>query len=179
MHIYKTATGELVKSLTHKKQINWEPQWSADEKLFCKIVNTDVIFYENQNFDKIVARISNHKVASFKLSPNVGTYFLICHSPGSPGQPSFGKLYKYPNFEDNQAIANKSFFSADKLEVKWNSKGNNALLLTSTEVDKTGGSYYGKQGLHFMGLNGQTNMITLSKIDGLIGWLGINVENDL
>ncbi|CAH0557666.1 unnamed protein product [Brassicogethes aeneus] len=163
LHIYKTATGELIKSFTHKKQTNWKPQWSSDEELFSKMQNTDIVFYENLNFDKIVARVNCHKVLSYGLSPNVGTYFLICHTPGTPGQPSFGRLFKYPNFDSPQAIANKSFFQADKLDVKWNSKGNNALLLTSTEVDKTGGSYYGKQGLHFMGVNGQTNLITLSK----------------
>lgn len=72
-------------------------------------------------------------------------------------------MYKYPNFENQQTIASKSFFQADKVDFMWNLKGNNALLLTSTEVDKTGGSYYGKQGLHFMGLNGQTSIVTMSK----------------
>ncbi|XP_050312953.1 eukaryotic translation initiation factor 2A [Anthonomus grandis grandis] len=161
LKIYKTDGGELVKSFIQKKQVNWEPQWSNDEKLFTRLVNTDVVFYEDLNFERIVTRITGHKVASYKLSPNVGTYFILCHTLGSPGQPSFGRLFKYPNFEN--ALANKSFFQADKVEFLWNSKGNNALLLTSTEVDKTGGSYYGKQGLHFIGLNGQTAMVTLSK----------------
>lgn len=163
LKIYKSENGELVKTFVHKKQANWEPQWSADEKLFSRVVNTDVVFYEDLNFEKIVARINSYKVASYKLSPNIGVYFILCHTPGSPGQPSFGRLFKYPNFEAAQAIANKSFFQADKVEFIWNSKGNNALILTSTEVDKTGGSYYGKQGLHFVGLNGQTSIITLSK----------------
>lgn len=73
------------------------------------------------------------------------------------------RLFKYPNFDGQSALANKSFFQADKVDFYWNNKGNNALLLTSTEVDKTGGSYYGKQGLHFMGLNGETSFINLSK----------------
>lgn len=73
------------------------------------------------------------------------------------------RLFKYPNFDGPSAITNKSFFQADKVDFYWNSKGNNALLLTTTEVDKTGGSYYGKQGLHFIGLNGQTSIIGLSK----------------
>ncbi|CAH1959555.1 unnamed protein product [Acanthoscelides obtectus] len=163
LHVYKSENGELVKSFIHKKQVNWEPQWSADEKLFSRIVNTDLVFHEDLNFDKVAARINSYKVASYKLSPNVGTYFVLCHTPGSPGQPSFGRLFKYPNFDAQQSMTNKSFFQADNLEVYWNFKGSNALLLTSTEVDKTGGSYYGKQGLHFMGLNGQSSMITLSK----------------
>lgn len=71
------------------------------------------------------------------------------------------RLFKYPNFDGQQAIASRSFFQADKVEYYWNSKGNNALLLTMTEVDKT--SYYGKQSLHFIGTNGQTAMVTLGE----------------
>lgn len=55
------------------------------------MVNTDVVFYEDLNFERIVARINCHKVISYKISPNVGTYFVLCHTPGSPGQPSFGR----------------------------------------------------------------------------------------
>lgn len=73
------------------------------------------------------------------------------------------RLFKYPNFDNQQVVANKSFFQADKVEYYWNAKGNNALLLTVTEVDKTGGSYYGKQGLHFIGTNGYTSLVTMSK----------------
>lgn len=35
--------------------------------------------------------------------------------------------------------------------------------MTSTEVDKTGASYYGKQTLHYMASNGSTAMVTFSK----------------
>ncbi|XP_050517421.1 eukaryotic translation initiation factor 2A [Diabrotica virgifera virgifera] len=163
LKIYKTANGELVKTFVHKKQANWEPQWSHDEKLFSRIVNTDVVFYEDLNFERIVARINSSKVSSYKISPNVGVYFVLCHTLGSPGQPSLARLFKYPSFDTTQAIANRSFFQADKVDIMWNAKGNSALLLTSTEVDKTGGSYYGKQGLYFVGLNGETSIITLSK----------------
>lgn len=69
-----------------------EPQWSADEKLFVRIVNTDVVFYEDLNFERIVARINCHKVNAYKISPNIGTYFVLCHNPpDGPGQPAFGR----------------------------------------------------------------------------------------
>ncbi|GJQ85744.1 hypothetical protein Trydic_g12149 [Trypoxylus dichotomus] len=167
LNIFKSEDGSLVKNFIQKKQLNWEPQWSADEVLFSRIVNTDIVFYENCNFERIVCRINSCKVATYSLSPMVGVYYVLLHSPGGQGQPSFGKLFKYPNFENQQVVANKSFFQADKVEYYWNSRGSNALLLTVTEVDKTGGSYYGKQGLHFIGTNGQTSIVTMSK-DGPI-----------
>jgi len=163
LNIYKSENGELVKNFVHKKQSNWEPQWSSDEFLFARLSNTDVVFYENGNFNNILHRINAHKVASFSLSPTSGTYFVLCHTLGGQGQPSFGRLFKYPSFDNQQSLANKSFFQADKVEYYWNAKGTHVLLLTMTEVDKTGGSYYGKQGLHFIGTNGETAMVTLSK----------------
>lgn len=167
LHIYKTEDGEQVKSFVQKKQTNWEPQWSVDEHLCARMVNTDIVFYEGSNFERIVHRINSCKVGSYSIAPTAGTYHVLCHAVGSQGQPSFGKLYKYPNFENQQILANKSFFQADKVEFYWNPKGCSALLLTITEVDKTGGSYYGKQGLHFLSTSGQTSMVTMSK-DGPI-----------
>lgn len=32
---------------------------------------------------------------------------------GSSGQPSFGRLFKYPKFEIGEAIASKSFFQVN------------------------------------------------------------------
>ncbi|KAF5307014.1 hypothetical protein FQR65_LT18486 [Abscondita terminalis] len=79
------------------------------------------------------------------MSPTVGSYYLVCHTQGGSGQPSIGRLFKYPSFENQQSVANKSFFQCDKVEFYWHTKGTHVLLLTMTEVDKTGGSYYGKQ----------------------------------
>lgn len=47
----------------------------------------------------------------------------------------------------------------------WNNQGTNVLLMTSTEVDKTGASYYGKQTLHYLSTKGETAMVMLSKLD--------------
>lgn len=46
----------------------------------------------------------------------------------------------------------------------WNNKGTNVLLLTSTEVDKSGASYYGKQSLHYLSTKGETAIVLLSEL---------------
>lgn len=49
---------------------------------------------------------------------------VAVYVPGSKGAPSFVRLYQYPNFGGPQsALANKSFFKADKVVLLWNSKG--------------------------------------------------------
>lgn len=163
LNIYKSEDGSFVKSFVHKKQINWEPQWSNDEHIFSRMINTDVIFYEDCNFERIVHRINCDKIASYSLSPADGMPYVLCSTAGVKGQPSFARIFKYPNFDVQQAIATKTFFQADKVDFYWNCKGTHALVLTSVEVDKTGGSYYGKQGLYFIASGGETSTITLGK----------------
>lgn len=43
----------------------------------------------------------------------------------------------------------------------WNNRGTEVLLMTSTDIDKTGASYYGKQTLHFISTKGDTAMVLL------------------
>ncbi|KAF3420850.1 hypothetical protein E2986_01016 [Frieseomelitta varia] len=81
---------------------------------------------------------------------------------GKSDQPSFARLFQYPKFEFTQALAYKSFFQADRVNVYWNNNGTSVLLMTSTEVDKTGASYYGKQTLHYLSTKGETSMVMLS-----------------
>lgn len=45
----------------------------------------------------------------------------------------------------------------------WNKRGTGLLLLTSTEVDQSNTSYYGKQSLHFMSTKGESYAVQLSK----------------
>ncbi|XP_076751618.1 eukaryotic translation initiation factor 2A isoform X1 [Xylocopa sonorina] len=161
LHIWKSETGELVKSFVQKKQSEWEPQWTSDEKVCAIIVGANVVLYEDVNFNKVMYRINVAKVAKFSISPSNSPYYILCYMPGKSDQPSFGRVFQYPKFESTQAVANKSFFQADRVNIYWNNRGTNVLLMTSTEVDKT--SYYGKQTLHYLSIKGETAMVTLSK----------------
>lgn len=46
--------------------------------------------------------------------------------------------------------------------MMWNKRSTGLILLTSTEVDSTGASYYGKQALHFMSTRGDSFAVQLS-----------------
>ena len=41
--------------------------------------------------------------------------------------------------------------------------GSGVLVLTTTEVDKTGASYYGEQGLHYLSAKGEGNIVLLGE----------------
>jgi len=64
--------------------------------------------------------------------------------------------------EATEALASKSFFQADRVDIFWNDRGNSALVMTTMDVDKTGASYYGKQGLHYLSTKGETALVSLS-----------------
>ena len=51
-----------------------------------------------------------------------------------------------------------------KLFTFLSASGDAVLVLTTTEVDKTGASYYGEQGLHYLSSRGEGNIVILSQL---------------
>ncbi|KAK7809761.1 hypothetical protein U0070_002550 [Myodes glareolus] len=114
--------------------------------------------------DTIANKLHLQKVNDFNLSPGSQPYKVAVYVPGSKGAPSFVRLYQYPNFSGpHAALANKSFFKADKVTMLWNKKATAVLVIASTEVDKTGASYYGEQTLHYIATNGESAVVQLPK----------------
>jgi translation initiation factor 2A len=162
LHIFKSENFELVKSFIQKRQTEWEPQWSCDETICGILINSEIFFYENANFDRFVHKINVSKQGRFKISPGAAPHHVVCYFPEKSGVPSTTRLFKYPEFEISQTVATKSFFQADGVEFFWNLKGTSVLILSSVDVDKSGASYYGKQALHYLSVKGETSMVTFS-----------------
>jgi translation initiation factor 2A len=164
LQIWNVKTGESVKGFVQKKQMHWNPEWSADETLCARIVGGEIFFHENNNFDSVTKKFNQQKVTDFSLAGGRPPHHFGCYVAGTKGQPSFIRVYCYPRIEGLQsAIANKSFFKGDKVDFMWNKKGTGLLLLTGTEVDKTGASYYGVQNLHYVGTNGDSCIVQTTK----------------
>ncbi|XP_066478159.1 eukaryotic translation initiation factor 2A isoform X2 [Tiliqua scincoides] len=164
LQVFDVKTGKCLKSFIQKKMQNWCPCWSDDESICARSVNNELHFFENNNFSTIANKLHLQKVSDFVLSPGDQPTKVAVYVPGSKGAPSFVRLYQYPNFGGPQsALANKSFFKADKVVLLWNSKATAVLVIASTEVDKTGASYYGEQTLHYMATNGESAVVQLPK----------------
>ncbi|XP_026764409.2 eukaryotic translation initiation factor 2A isoform X1 [Galleria mellonella] len=164
LHVYKSATGECVGSFTQKNQAGWEPQWSSDEKLFSIQMTNRILFYEDGKFDRYVQHLQADKLKSFSLSPSPGlSYYLAIFTLGKQGQPSAWRVLKYPQLDIMQSVVSRSTFQADKATFYWNRRGTNVFAMTQTDVDKTGGSYYGKQSLSFGDVKGNAGNVTFSK----------------
>ncbi|KAG8195231.1 hypothetical protein JTE90_027972 [Oedothorax gibbosus] len=164
LHLLDAKTGTSIKSFIQKKQKGWNPQWSDDEKICARNVNNEVHFFEDANFDKIAKKIFLQKVAYFSLAPGDAPYHIACFVPGFKGQPSFVRLFRYPNFEgSNAVIAQKSFFKAERTDFYWNKTGKDCIFLTSVDVDKSGANYYGELNLYYASVKGDTAKLKLGK----------------
>ncbi|XP_061493006.1 eukaryotic translation initiation factor 2A isoform X2 [Rhineura floridana] len=164
LQVFDVKTGKCLKSFIQKKMQNWCPCWSDDESVCARSVNNELHFFENNNFSTIANKLHLQKVTDFVLSPGDQPTKVAVYVPGSKGAPSFVRLYQYPSFGGPQsALANKSFFKADKVTMLWNIKATAVLVIASTEVDKTGASYYGEQTLHYIATNGESAVVQLPK----------------
>lgn len=166
MFVYDMATGKEVFSIVQKKQTDWEPSWSSDESIFATVIGGETLFYDLSNgiegFTKTIKKIGGSQGAIISVGPGNSPPYIAVYTPGAKGSPSMCKLYKYPALDQNQTIACKSFY-ADHVELIWNKRGTGLLLLSSTEVDKTGASYYGNQALHFLNTKGDSCSVPLGK----------------
>jgi len=109
----------------------------------------------------IHARLQLDGLNSFSLSPGKSVA-IAAFIPERKGQPASVRIYSYPNF--NQQVAAKSFFRADSAELFWNALGTNLLVLTHTDVDATGQSYYGETSLFYLSVAGNYDCrVTLGK----------------
>lgn len=126
------------------------------------MVGGEVVFYEPNGpdgFEKPARKLGSGRNGAVSLSPGTSPHIGF-YVPGVKGAPSMCKIFKYPAV-DGSPVGSKSFFQADKVEMMWNKKGTGMLLLTSTDVDQTGVSYYGKSALHFLNTKGDSFSVQL------------------
>lgn len=164
LQLWDLQNGTCLKALYQKKVQGWCPSWADDEKIAVRSVNNELHFFENNDFSTIANKLHLQKVSEFELSPGTQPSKVVVYVPGSKGAPSFVRLYQYPNFGGvSSSLANKSFFKSDRVAMLWNKKASAVLVTASTEVDKTGASYYGEQTLHYLAVNGDTALVQLPK----------------
>ncbi|XP_076436058.1 eukaryotic translation initiation factor 2A-like isoform X2 [Babylonia areolata] len=162
MVIWDVATGMARKTFLHKKQFGWAPEWSADEAVCCRTANSELHFYQNNDFENVANKLHLQKVADFKMAPGSSPCVISAYVPGIKGQPSYVRVYRYPHFDgQSAAVANKSFYKADRVNMYWNKIGTGLVILTSTESSDS--SYYGEQALHYISTAGESCLVPLDK----------------
>lgn len=162
LKVWDVETGEQTCSFTQKSPTGWNLQYTADEALCARVVTNEVQFFDPQNMaGGPVHRLRQEGVTDFALSPGK-TRAVAVFVPERKGAPAAVRVFNIPSFA--QPVSQKTFFKADRVQLKWNALGTSILCMTSTDVDKTNKSYYGENGLFLLGVAGSFDCrVTLDK----------------
>lgn len=134
-----------------KSQTGWNLQYTHDEKYCARAVSNVIQFYELPKMDTVWGHLRVEGVSDFALSPGKN-YSVAAFVPERKGQPARVKVYQIPNWDT--VLSQKSFFKADRVQLKWNDLGTALLVFAQTDADKTGKSYYGETNLYLMTVAG-------------------------
>ncbi|KAJ1962355.1 hypothetical protein GGI12_002696 [Dipsacomyces acuminosporus] len=154
LKVWESATGELKGTFVQKAYTGWALQWTDDEKFCAKLFPGEVRFYSPTSptlLQKPTLTLKLEGVTAFSLSPGLSPSVAV-FVPEHGGKPAIVRMYTLGAF--SRPSANKTFFNAENVEFYWHKLGTNLLVLTQTEVDRTGRSYYGESSLYFMAAAG-------------------------
>lgn len=86
--------------------------------------------------------------------------------PEKKGKPASVKVFQFPGLET--VVAQKSFYKAQEVVMKWSPTGSSLIVETRTDVDTTGKSYYGESKLFFLQSDGAYDCIVPLTKEGQI-----------
>lgn len=129
-------------------------QYTDDETRALRLVSGEIQTFDPTDFSKgPIAKLRLEGMTTYKLSggqnPHVAAF--VAEKKGAPASL---KVYSLLGLGSAGPVSQKTFFKADKIQIKWNKIGTSVLFLTQTDVDKTGKSYYGETNLYMLTANG-------------------------
>ncbi|KAL8963094.1 MAG: hypothetical protein Q9193_000603, partial [Seirophora villosa] len=145
------AEHNVVGRFVQKSQTGWNLQYTYDERYCARVVTNEVQLYESGDLGNVWNKLRIEGVLDFAVSPGEN-HSIAVFVPERKGQPAAVKVYNVPEF--STPVSQKNFFKGDKVQLKWNQKGTELIVLAQTEVDKTGKSYYGETTLYLLSVNG-------------------------
>jgi translation initiation factor 2A len=151
LKVFRTENAEPITAFVQKSQTGWNLQYTFDEKYCARAVTNEIQFYESHKMDTVWGHLRVEGVADFALSPGKN-YSIAAFVPERKGQPAFVKVFQVPNW--TMVLSQKSFYKADRVQLKWNDLGTALLVFAQTDADKTGKNYYGETNLYLMTVAG-------------------------
>jgi len=132
-------------------------QWTSDEALCARLVSSgsEVQFFAGQELaGGVINRLKlDNAFAGFELSPAPSQpYKIAVWLPMKRDLPAQVRVFEYPNLEEEQVKAAKSFFKAETVHMKWSPQGQALLIQTATE--SASNTYYGESALHLLFADG-------------------------
>ncbi|CCV00571.1 unnamed protein product [Malassezia sympodialis ATCC 42132] len=156
LSVWDAATGAQLVQFERRQIEGWELQFTDREDYCVRQGNNELQVWAPQHFaNGSVARLPVEHMQSFNLGPGAQPAMAV-FTPEKNGAPAFVRVYALASVLQGGATpaAQKSFFKADKVTIKWNAAGSSLLVMTSTDHDQTGKSYYGETNLYMLSARG-------------------------
>lgn len=163
LRVFSISTGQELISFSQKYQDAWDVQYTISESHAIRLVGSEIHVFNPSDWGKgIVDRLKVEGASSVTLSPGLNPSIAV-FVPEKKGQPASVRIHTLLNLS-TPPTCQKTFFKAEKSQIKWNNLGTQVLVLTQTDVDSTNKSYYGQSGLYLLSAAGNFDCrITLDK----------------
>ncbi|KAG5640917.1 hypothetical protein DXG03_006629 [Asterophora parasitica] len=180
LRIFSASTGEELTAFSQKSQEGWDVQYTISESHAVRLVSSEIQVYRPAEWSKgIVDKLKVEGSTSVSLSPGLNPSIAVFVAEKkvwlnlhvrvadltflAQGAPASIKIYGLLTLS-GAPTCQKSFFKADRAQIKWNTLGTQVLLLTQTEVDNSNKSYYGETGMYLLSAAGNFDCrVTLDK----------------
>ncbi|KAJ2368123.1 hypothetical protein H4S01_001767 [Coemansia sp. RSA 2610] len=149
--VWDAASGAARGGFVHRTFSADALQWTDDERHCAKLFPGEVRFYAPGALDAAALTLRVDGAASFSVSPGRAPSVAV-FVPERGSKPALLRMYAVGAFA--RPTASKTFFKAEKVDFYWHRLGTSLLVLTQTDVDNTGRSYYGESSLYFLAAAG-------------------------
>ncbi|KDQ59846.1 hypothetical protein JAAARDRAFT_126728 [Jaapia argillacea MUCL 33604] len=163
LRIFSVSTGEELVAFTQKSQEGWNLQYTISESHAVRLVGQEIQVFRPAEWSKgVVDKLKVEGATSVTLSPGLNPSIAVFVAE-KKGQPASIKIFGLLSLAASPTCS-KTFFKADRAQIKWNTLGTQVLALTHTDVDNTNKSYYGETGLYLLSAAGNFDCrVTLDK----------------
>ncbi|KAJ6567105.1 eukaryotic translation initiation factor eIF2A-domain-containing protein [Mycena capillaripes] len=163
LRVFSSSTGEELIAFTQKAQDGWDLQYTISESHAIRLVGSEIQVFRPAEWSKgIVDKLKVEGATSVSLSPGLNPSVAVFVAE-KKGAPASIRIYGLLSL-NSPPTCQKTFFKADRSQIKWNDLGTQVLLLTQTEVDNSNKSYYGETGMYLLSAAGNFDCrVTLDK----------------
>ncbi|KAJ7500388.1 eukaryotic translation initiation factor eIF2A-domain-containing protein [Mycena galericulata] len=163
LRVFSSSTGEELIAFTQKAQDGWDLQYTISESHAIRLVGAEIQVFRPAEWSKGISdKLKVEGATSVSLSPGLNPSVAVFVAE-KQGAPASIRIYGLLSL-NSPPTCQKTFFKADRSQIKWNDLGTQVLLLTQTEVDKSNKSYYGETGMYLLSAAGNFDCrVTLDK----------------
>ncbi|KAJ2976294.1 hypothetical protein NUW54_g11588 [Trametes sanguinea] len=145
LRVFSVSTGEELVAFSQKSQEGWELQFTISESHAVRLVGQEIQVFRPVEWSKgVVDKLKVEGATTVTLSPGLNPSVAVFIAE-KKGQPASVKIYSLTAL-GAPPTCQKTFFKAQRSQIKWNTLGTQVLILTQTDVDQANKSYYGETG---------------------------------